>query len=69
MHTQDVVANIENFCSLIPDKMPFNAEVTNAFVVADYGCQDSGVSMPLIRHLIGVVFWALIQYKDAILSV
>ena len=45
-------------CYLFPDKIPFSAGDGKAFAVADYGCRDSGASVPLIRHLIGVVFTA-----------
>ena len=38
---------------MFPDEIPFAAKDGGPFVIADYGCQDGGMSVPLIRHLIG----------------
>ena len=42
---------------LFPDKIPFSAKSGRPFTFADYGCRDGGISVPLIKHLIGQVFW------------
>ena len=43
-------------CSeLFPDNIPFSPEGGRPFVIADYGCRDGGVSVPLFQHLIGTV--------------
>ena len=47
---------------LFPEKIPFSAKDGGAFAVADYGCRDGGVSVPLIRHLIGVVLMCAIRH-------
>ena len=52
---QLVVSMDMDVCYLFADKIPFSAEGGGAFAIADYGCRDGGVSVPLIRHLIGVV--------------
>ena len=37
----------------IPDNVPFDARDGRPYVVADYGCQDGGATMSLLRHVIG----------------
>ena len=54
-------------CYLLSDKIPFSAEDGRAFAVADYGCRDGGISVPLIRHLIGAVFMGAIRPADVVL--
>ena len=39
--------------SMFLDDIPFDAKDGRPFVIADYGCQDGGVSVPLIRHFVG----------------
>ena len=38
---------------VIPDNVPFDARDGRPYVVADYGCQDGGATMSLLRHVIG----------------
>ena len=43
---------------VIPGNVPFDVLDGRPYVVADYGCQDGGSTMPLLCHVIGntVVF-------------
>ena len=38
---------------VIPDNVPFDARDDRPYVLADYGCQDGGSTMPLLRHVLG----------------
>ena len=40
---------------LFPDEILFSTETGGAFWVADNGCQDGGISVPFVKHLIGQV--------------
>ena len=52
---------------LFADKIPFSAEDGRAIAVADSGWRNGGISVPLIRHLIGAVFIGAIRPADVVL--
>ena len=48
-----VACSIHNMYSMLAEKIPFNTKDGRAFTIAEYGCQDGGISVPVMQHLIG----------------